>query len=260
MLLHCGLLIGQKDRVCTGTFMDLHISRCLHCVCFCYFMNRLISNENNYLHSYHQPFLLSVCKVGGCVFLSVCVWVCAACKKWKRDSFQAWPCGIGLSGWYSASCFCWENTRGIFGWLLISSESRTGRQENTHFQAFVKWFPYANTHRHTHAHTRYTHTRRAPSIHPRLSLPGCLHPAAQLEMTHTRAHAHTLVQTCTSSYTHSRVIHASFQITVLIKCSHMEQKLNKPQCPNQAVGRFFRSDPRGRLSSSNTIVVYHRNV
>lgn len=56
------------------------------------------------------------------------------------------------------------------------------------------------------AHT-YTRTRKAPFIHPRLSLPGCLHPATQLEMTHTHTractHVHTSTRTCTSPYARS---------------------------------------------------------
>lgn len=178
--------------------------------------------------------------------------VCAACKKWKRGSFQAWPCGIGLSGWYSTSCFCWENTRGIFGCLLISFESRAGRQENTHFQVLCE---VISLHEHTHAHrrTHSTHTCRAPSIHPSLSLPGCLHPATQLEMTHTRAHTytHTLIKTCTSPLC-SLKSHSCFLPN---HCSHKtltqtEWKLNKPTMSEWNCGSFLQEWPKRTTACS----------
>lgn len=126
---------------------------------------------------------------------------------------------------------------GVFGCLLISSESRTGRQGNTHFQVFVKWFP----HKCELAHTLDTHTCNAPSIRPRLSLPGCLHPAAQLEMTHTCARKHTHV------YAHmllrSLKSHSCFLSN---HCSHnpltytcTEWKPNKRKCPSAAHRRDF---------------------
>ena len=162
-------------------------------------------------------------------------------------SFQAWPCGIGLSGWYSASCFCWENTRGIFGCLLISSECRAGRQENTHFQAFVKWFPYVNTHMHTGAHTHTQSSLHSPALISSWLSASCYSAG---DDTHARTHTHTHTHThshghARAPYAHSRVIHASFQITVLIKRSQKtERKLNKPRRPNEAVGHSFRSNPR----------------
>ena len=115
-------------------------------------------------------------------------------------------------------------TRGEYLAVCLSPPSPALVDRRTHTSRPL-WsdFP-TRTHTCTHTHTLDTHTCRAPSIHPRLSLPGCLHPATQLEMTHTRAHTHTHMNTCTRSYAHSRVIHASFQITVLIKCSHTQSE------------------------------------
>ena len=159
-------------------------------------------------------------------------------------SFQAWPCGIVWVVGIPPPVFAGK-TQGEYLAVCLSPPSAALVDRRTHtsrplWSDFPTW-----THTCTQAHT---HTRRAPSIHPRLSLPGCLHPATQLEMTHTRARTHTHTHShghARAPYAHSRVIHASFQITVLIKRSQKtERKLNKPRRPNEAVGHSFRSNPR----------------
>lgn len=80
------------------------------------------------------------------------------------------PVASGLSGWYSTSCFRWENTRGIFGCLLISFESRAGRQENTHFQVLCE---VISLHAHTHTHALVARTPTHRNAHART--PSSLH-------------------------------------------------------------------------------------
>lgn len=194
------------------------------------------------------------------VAINALTWqLCAACKKWKRDSFHAWPHGIGLSGWYSASCFCWENTRGIFGCLLISSESRAGRQGNTHFHAFVKWFPYTNTHAHTHT----VHTHMLSSLHSPALISSWLSASCYSagDDTHTRTPTHTNAHTYVplrSLKSHSCFLpnHCSHKIL-----THIEWKLNKPRYL-KAVGLFFRRNQRHYylFSTLNTIVGHRRSV
>lgn len=88
---------------------------------------------------------------------------CAPVRSGSVPHSRPDPVASGLSGWYSTSCFRWENTRGIFGCLLISFESRAGRQENTHFQVLCE---VISLHERTHARTRRTHTHMHTELPP----------------------------------------------------------------------------------------------
>lgn len=135
------------------------------------------------------------------VAINALTWqLCAACKKWKRDSFHAWPHGIGLSGWYSASCFCWENTRGIFGCLLISSESRAGRRGTHTSMPLWSDFP-TRTHMHTHTHSTHTHAKLPPFTRAYLFLVVCILLLSWRWHTYAHAHTHKCAHVCAPTLT-----------------------------------------------------------
>lgn len=137
--------------------------------------------------------LLSVCKKLAAVFFCVCVCVQlvrsgSAAHSRPDPVASVWVVGIPppvfagkTQGEYLAVC------------LSPPSPALVDRRTHTSRPLWSDFPTRTHTHMHTDAHTRdtHTHTCRAPSIHPRLSLPGCLHPATQLEMTHTRARTHS---------------------------------------------------------------------
>lgn len=137
----------------------------------------------------------------------------------------------------------WGVRGGVFGCLLISSESRAGRQGNAHFHVLCEAIsPREHSNPSSPARWVRTQAKLPPFTLAYLFLVVCILPLSW--RWHTRVHANTHACTRTCSFFYSRVIHASFQITVLIKCSHtLECRLNKLKCESC----FFRRDPRKQI-------------
>lgn len=103
--------------------------------------------------------------------------------------------------------------------LSPSSPALVDRRTHTS-RSFVKWFPYMNTHMHTDTHPQHTHAKLPPFTPAYLFLVVCILLLSWRWHTCMHTHTHILLKKCAQAlFASSRVIHASFQITVLIKCS-----------------------------------------